>query len=239
MLKAKEIVDRFKADRKSFGAWPSFQSTILRGVAAIGDHRLLRCMLIERVAPEVLRVDPKFDCRFLSARELAVYCTKPEYELDEPFLREAADKGDECFGIFEGEVLASYGWYSTRPTAITERLRLCFNAEYVYMYKGFTHPHYRGMRLHSVGMGMALNDYVRRGQKGIVSYVEAQNLSSLKSCYRMGYRDFGQIAYARLLGRYLTFATKSSTSYGFRVEELRPATPAAVGMREVPRAARG
>jgi hypothetical protein len=42
-------------------------------------------------------------------------------------------------------------------------------------------------------MGMALNAYMADASKGIISYVEALNLASLKSCYRLGYRDIGNV----------------------------------------------
>ena len=93
----------------------------------------------------------------------------------------------------DGGALAAYGWYSTKPTAIDSGLVLHFDPRYVYMYKGFTHPNYRGQRLHAVGIGMALNAYLADGSKGIVSYVEAANLSSLKSCYWLGYLNMGRI----------------------------------------------
>jgi hypothetical protein len=68
------------------------------------------------------------------------------------------------------------------------------------MYRGFTHPGYRGQRLHAIGMTMALAAYRARGFKGLVSCVDVRNDASLKSCYRMGYHDFGAI-YVMTLGR--------------------------------------
>src|SRR5205085_675505 len=120
--------------------------------------------------------------------------TRPEYEMTEPFLHDAFAKGDECYAILDGSTLAAYGWYSNTPTAIdVPGLVLDFDPAYIYMYKGFAHPHYRGQRLHSIAMTRALDAYLREGFRGFVSYVEWNNFASLKSCYRMGYRHFGNV----------------------------------------------
>jgi hypothetical protein len=91
------------------------------------------------------------------------------------------------------------------------------------MYKGYTHPKYRGRRLHAIGMTRALQAYQERAYKGLISYVESNNYSSLKSVYRMGYVDFGRIYVARIFGRYYLWATPGCRAFGF---ELRsgPAT---------------
>jgi L-amino acid N-acyltransferase YncA len=87
------------------------------------------------------------------------------------------------------------------------------------MYKGYTHTRHRGRRLHAVGMTRALESYLARGYKGFVSYVEASNFSSLKSCYRMGYVNFGTIVALRVFNRYFLYANKGCRRYGFRLVE--------------------
>src|SRR5699024_6299583 len=114
----------------------------------------------------------------------------PENALDASFLNEALAKGDRCYAILDGERLAAYGWYSRQPTRIDPpELLLGFDAGYVYMYKGLTRHEYRGQRLHAIGMNRALQHYLEQGAKGLVSYVESTNVDSLKSCFRLGYRQ--------------------------------------------------
>ena len=45
--------------------------------------------------------------------------------------------------------------------------------------------------------------YADEGARGLVSFVEANNFSSLKSCYRMGYVKVGSIVALRVPGRYV------------------------------------
>jgi hypothetical protein len=158
---------------------------------------------------------------------LTEFAEIPQYEISKKFLDRALAKSDECYGFLHGNVLASYGWYSNKPTEIEPPdLVLHFDNQYTYMYKSFTHIDYRGQRLHAIGMTRALDAYLARGHKGIVSYVEWNNFSSLKSCYRMGYTDFGNIYVARLFNRYLFHSDAGCRRYAFGLECV---TPHAVG----------
>jgi len=139
--------------------------------------------------------------RFLRGSELNTFSRDPANDLPQDFVSGALAKGDRCYAILDGDVLAAYGWYARGKTPITEELTLRFDPEWVYMYKGFTRPEYRGQRLHAIGMAKAMMEYAGEGLRGIVSFVEANNFASLKSCYRLGYAQVGTI-YALRLGRH-------------------------------------
>jgi hypothetical protein len=147
------------------------------------------------------------------------------YELTPRFIHASAEKGDECYAILEGDALASYGWYSSRPTLLdNEDLILRFGSGYVYMYKGFTLSTYRGQRLHAIGMTRSLAAYKAKGFKGLISYVESNNFDSLRSCYRMGYRDCGLMRVIRAGGKYFFTRQPSCEQYGLAVE-MNPQFP--------------
>ena len=156
-----------------------------------------------------------YSARFLEPRELAGFLSRSEYGISEVFLRSALEKGDECYGILDGDDLACFGWYSQKPTAINDDLTLHFDPAYVYMYFGFTHPNYRGKRLHALDMALALQEFTGRGCKGMVSYVESINYASLKSCYRMGYKNFGVIRTLKLFGRYWILHSSGCRQFQF------------------------
>jgi hypothetical protein len=44
-----------------------------------------------------------------------------------------------------------------------------FDKAYMYMYKGYTHPNYRGQRLHAIRMTWALLACLERGFTGLIS----------------------------------------------------------------------
>lgn len=215
-----------RKDAQLFGWGKALYSLTYRAVNRVLYFKILKVVKITRPDPQFLECDPRFQCRFLDRDALLSFSREPRYDLSEGFLRQALAKGDECHGITDGEVLASYGWYAHEATPVEDDLLLRFNKSYVYMYKGYTQPEYRGQRLHAIGMTMALQEYLDRGYQGLLSYVEAHNFSSLKSCYRMGYEDVGKVYVARLFGRYFSFGTRGARDHGFAVEQVQPAAAA-------------
>jgi hypothetical protein len=112
----------------------------------------------------------------------------------------------------------SIGWYSNKPTQVSDELVLHFDRAWMYMYKGYTLKSHRGKRLHGVGMSRALCAYSERGFRGLISYVNSTNFESLRSTERMGYRIFGDVYIAKAIGRAVTWSTPGCAAYKFRVE---------------------
>jgi len=172
---------------------------------------------IDSLDPKYLQTNPNYKHVFLDEAELKKFSQNPETQISEKFLNKALPKGDRCFAIMDGDFLASYGWYSTLPTAISDELDLHFEPQWVYMYKGYTHPNYRGQRLHAIGMAKALEAFSNEGYKGLISYVATNNYASLKSVYRMGYRNIGKIRIQKLFGKYHIKREEGCKPYGFDV----------------------
>ncbi len=222
----KLISNSIQADRKELGLSKTLYSLSLKAVNRLVLLKILNCVTIDSVDPKCLRGNEKYRYTFLDRDRLSEFSANKEYELSPTFLDGAFERGDECYAILDGNVLASYGWYSSRPTGVSfdssedgnEGLLLHFSSEYIYMFKGYTHPDYRGQRLHAIGMTRALESYLDRGHKGLVSFVESDNYASLKSCYRMGYKDFGKIYFVKLFGKYLIYCSGGCDEYRFRLE---------------------
>src|SRR5207237_2936250 len=161
--------------------------------------RILHGLSMEEPPTAFLECPPGFEAGFLSARELRRCARNAELERSLQFVNEALARGDRCYAIRDGRALAAYTWYSTSTTPIgIPNLGVSCGEDYVYVYKAFTHPRYRGQRLHAIGKTQALARYRARGYRGLVSYVEAGNLDSLKSCSRMGCHAFGAVLVLRL-----------------------------------------
>lgn len=193
-------------------AWVNLVNTVL-------PFKILRGVQVDRPDAAFLDCPGGYTGAFLPAEALAAFARDPATELSAEFLESALQAGDQCYAICDGGQLASYGWYSIRPTpAGSAELLLHFSSRYVYMYKGFTDTRYRGQRLHAIGMTRALQHYLSKGYGGIVSYVESTNLDSLKSCARMGYRVFGSIYLVRIFGRTFAFSSPGCRRFDFRVE---------------------
>jgi hypothetical protein len=203
---------------RRYGGRRTVYRAALRAVNVLALVKILRGVSVEKVDTAFLQLPEQFVAGFLSPDTILRYAADSEIGMPPAFVDEALGKGDECYGILSGDALVSYGWYSTRPTRIDPpELMLDFDKGYVYMYKGYTHPDYRGHRLHAIGMTLALDHYKSKGFKGIVSYIEADNFASLKSAFRMGYRVFGSVYILCAFGTLFSRTTPGCKKYDFRV----------------------
>jgi hypothetical protein len=215
-------------ERYGFRLWCLYA---LCGIAgrAVG-FRALRGMTLalEDIDPKYLTDPPPFCHRKLTALEFRDLDGAAELA-EESFYQGAAKRGDWCHCMCHGDTVASYGWYATAPVPAIDDDHIGFSPEYVYMYKGFSVPEFRGHQLHAYGMGHAASEAVSSGYRGLISFVEIQNESSLRSVARLGYRTFGTCFRVRLFGRTLAFSTPGCRRYGFGLlvaHELRGGTPA-------------
>jgi len=215
-----KIRDFIRNDLENLGLATTLYDAAFRAINYLTYFTVLKCMTISAVDPHYLKRNNRYSYMFLDPNMLFQFAKNQDYDLPEEFLQQALKKGDECYAILDGDTLASYGWYSDKPTNISDAIRFHFDNRYIYMYKGYTHKNYRGQRLHAIGMTLALKEYLSRGLKGIVSYVESTNFSSLKSVYRMGYQDVGKIYILKIFGKYLVYRTKGCREYGVWLERL-------------------
>lgn len=132
--------------------------------------------------------------RFLRADEMADLAAAGDTDLHLPYVAQAIARGDRCFAIFAGDRLASYSWYATLPTGVTQELALHFPSSYVYMHHSFTARAFRGRRLHALGIHRARAALAAEAQGtavDLLAIVSTTNVASLKSCQRAGYRRVG------------------------------------------------
>lgn len=188
--------------------------------------RILDVLVVDQPDPEFLRLDPRYRAGFLDPDTIRRLSRDPAHDLPSSFVEKALAKGDRCHAILDGDTPASLGWYATTPTPVGGDLVLSCDGFYVYMYKGFTHHDHRGKRLHAIGMTLALQRLRAEGFAGIVSYVDAANLGSLRSCHRMGYRDAGTIVVAAVGRRRIVIQSGDCAHYGVK---LTPAEPTQAG----------
>lgn len=210
-----------------YGAGALLHLLCIRLINRLFPFKILRGECVAKVDAGFIAYPPHYTPSFLAPRALHDFAADPAAEMSRAFVDDALRNGDECYAICDGEKLAAYGWYSTRPTPIKPSdLVLHFAEGYVYMYKGFTEPRYRGQRLHGIGKTRALQHYLESGYRGMLSYVESTNFDSLKSNARMGARVFGSIYVLQLFGRYFTFSSPGCDAFDFRVSAKAPSAPA-------------
>lgn len=192
---------------------------IIKSINLIANLHILTCLKISEVKPALLSLDSKYNHGFLDNKEIEEFAKNKINQLKSDFIIQALEKSDECYAITEGKTLASYGWYSREDTLTDiENYKFCFDPNYVYMYKGLTHNDYRGQRLHAIGMSWALKKYLEKEISGILSYVEAVNFDSLKSCFRTGYEEIGKIYLFSFLGLKYQYISPGCYKYSIRLK---------------------
>jgi len=216
-VRVQRISAEFRSQASSFGFWSALRAFAIRAIQRVIDFKVLRAMCITVVAPGFLELPAGTSADFLDRETLRRMTAQTKYDLTAEFLDDALAKGDECYAVVDGAEPAAYGWYAHSPTRMSDGMLVQFDPAYVYMYKGLTLDAYRGRRLHAIGMTRALAAYRARGFKGLVSYIESDNLNSLKSAYRTGYVDFGRVFIIRMLGRLMTFRTPGCAAFGFGI----------------------
>jgi hypothetical protein len=173
-----------------------------------------------RELSELSAPDPQFTFRFLTADAIEAYAKDPSYFID-PALIAGVRKGRElCFAAVAGDRLAAFGCYTVgyvKPEQAAGAA-MSFPADVVYMSYGFTHPDFRGARLHGLVMGLALKELANFGITKLVSIVARSNYASLKSCYRLGYRNLGNMITVggckRAVGMYPKAAKQLGVRFG-------------------------
>ena len=143
---------------------------------------------------------PGFCFKELTPAELAEYARDPSNDLEPEVVNRAGDGRNICYAALDGPRLAAYGWYA-RESIEAEHcfgFELALPSDVAYMYKGYTHPDYRGLRLHGITMGLALKHLSHNGVQSLISTVNWTNDASLRSCGRSGYRRMGQLIRCRV-----------------------------------------
>jgi ribosomal protein S18 acetylase RimI-like enzyme len=203
------LLSRFEEDRERHGLRLTAYAWALRLSRRLTGFKRLECLQLLCLKPEALSTPqqqaydkllfrkPSFECRPVTRCELEVATAQLDNELDPEFIREALEKGHDCFGVFDNARLVSYAWCSAGVTTFLDGYSATFPPNFIYLYKAFTHPDYRGMGLNRMAVRSAASNYLKLGFTGLLCNVYADNLSSLKSFRGMGFEWFGDASYFR------------------------------------------
>ena len=108
---------------------------------------------------------------------------------------------DFCFAALSKDRLAAYAWYAlgsieaehNRGGKSASGVAMSFPDDMAFMYKGFTHPDFRGRSLYGFVNARALEALRPRGVTTVISTADWTNWSALNSCWRLGYEDLGLV----------------------------------------------
>jgi len=218
------LLNLIQSDLEHFGIARTLYDLAVRTINVVALGKVFKVLALDAARPEFLDLPAGYRSEFLSESQLRAFACDPRHELTYEFLDDALAKGDECYAVLHGVKLACYSWYSTQPTVASDGLSIHFDPAFVYGYKAFTLPDYRGQRLHAIEVSRAWQAYLARGYRGTIAYVESHNFASLRSCYRMGYRDVGRALVLGMAGRSWAWAGRGCRAFGC---SFRPSAEAA------------
>jgi hypothetical protein len=194
----KSIASKIRRDIRHLGLVRTAYRIFMEAINLCFGLRIIRVFKKEGFDPHFLKSNQAFHYKFLDESQMFELARNPDYHLTEDFVRTALEKGDKCYGAFDGEALACFAWYSTQPTD-DDGLTLHFKPGYYYGYAGFTHPQYRGRRLMATRGNRARREYLRHGFKGEVFTIDSHNFRSLRSASAsLGIQDIGYIVVLKI-----------------------------------------
>lgn len=217
-MKPESTIASFQRNVRHHGAQVAIYDLVVRSVNRFLYWKTLDCMVLCDVDPRLMNLPENFQCVQLDNSQLASFDRAKGNELAGNLVQGTLSEEDECHAVLDGDTIASYDWYSRSPTLIDDDLQLHFNSQYVYIKKEFIAEAYRDQQIHTVGMMRALKAYRGRGFKGIIAYVESTNFDALKFCYRLGYRNCGQIRVLRIEDQYFIQNGEGCRDYGIELK---------------------
>jgi hypothetical protein len=161
-----------------------------------------------------------YSFRALTADDLLTAARDPKLQLSRARVLLAHRQGDLFFGAFHRERLVAYRWYAlSGATPIEDGLVVHYAHEgRGYGYRAFTHPDYRGKRLHLSTTQLADHALRARGCTHTVGYIAAENFASLRSHSRlMDSCRIGVIVAARVGSRRLILRSRGVVRHGVRL----------------------
>jgi GNAT superfamily N-acetyltransferase len=158
--------------------------------------RFVNVMALDRERMNVPDLDVCFKMSFLTPEQVRRFAENPANQLPADFAERAERGWDLCYGAIHGDRLASYGWYALHSVEAEHGAGtpLGLPRDTAYLYKGFTHPDFRGQRLYAACMGWALTALgERQGVKRLLAFVYWNNTPSLSGCLQLGYDRLGTL----------------------------------------------
>ncbi len=215
------LLERIRAFRERFGivgALRKSRDVILHKILHISVFTVV-WLDVEELAG-IQPAEPQYQFRFLSTDEVARYAQDSEYYI-EPVLADRVRDGREvCYAALCGNRLAAFGFFALNyiEPQHASGVAMSFPSDVAFMTFGFTHPDFRGARLHGIIMADALKALGDRGITKLASLVARSNLASLKSCYRLGWKNLGNMKIVggkrRSIGIYPTAAKQLGIRFG-------------------------
>lgn len=177
---------RLKDMWRRYGAGGFAGKCLVKVLAIFGVRVRISCHYAKRL--DLTAVSIKSEYRELDQKDFeAQVSVLPERFTDEKMSRikdAFGVEGNHAYGVYDGNVLAGYGWIST-VWMVNRGRRLKENVGY--LWDGYTHPAYRGRGLHGDLIRIRERELVRMGKSVAAVTVDFYNRASKVGFERAGY----------------------------------------------------
>lgn len=181
---------------KRFGLFAGFKILFGRVMEKLCSMQAVEFIYLHNQSlPAEIELPAGFEAHFLTPEELELFSEDPANDLDSEMVARLRAGKDFCYAAVHENRLAAYGWYALEDIEAEHNfgISMSFSQDCAYMYKGFTHPDFRGKRLHGILMGQALRGLSSHKIEALVSTVGWTNFASLASCDKLGYERLGRV----------------------------------------------
>ncbi len=148
--------------------------------------------------------DSRLTFRFLTPEDIRKFSGDTSNELNDSFADRIEAGQHLCFAAIAAEPsgdlrLAAYAWFSPHKVEAEYNvgkhkntgIDFSYPDHVVFMYKGFTHPDFRGRGFYGMVNGLALRGLADRGITHILSTMDWTNNAARRSCRRLGFVELG------------------------------------------------
>jgi len=208
------VFDRFLADLRRWGAW----RTLWHRVAS----RVRRWLMIARVRTRALERDAPDEetrdgivMRHATSNDLSKACADMPEQLSEDFVEKALRRGDVCVAAFDADAMVSFSWFSFSFAPAEEGTWVQLCKPYRYVFKSYTHPDYRGLRLQRALLFLLDADHLDQGYTHTIGYVESHNYASIAAGIAAGASWVGYAGFLKCFGRIYPFSTPGAKRHSF------------------------
>ena len=214
-----EKIRRASEFRRRYGTGPA----LIRLVDRLGERAVnlgvshVMWLPVENIRTSRPR-DATHTFRFLTAEEVRRFAAVAENQLDGSLADRLVGGHDGCFAALAGQRLAAYAWYA--PGCVepehTGNIPVSYPPNVAYQYNAFTHPDFRGNRLHALTTAAALNMLAGRGVRNMFSLVSWSNAAALRSCTHLRCVDLGYLVNVGRRRNPLSLGGAATNRFGIR-----------------------
>jgi hypothetical protein len=177
--------------------------------------------------PPDYQTDQRFTLRQATRDDLYKASRDMPDQLSAEFIDASLCRGDVCTAAFDGLEMVAFSWFSFSCAPGQDGTWVDFDKPYRYIYKSYTRPDYRGMRLQPPLLFLLDGAHLDRGYTHTIAYVESHNYASIATGVAAGAKWVGYAGYVRCFGRVFPFRTRGTKRHTLRFLPSEPSRPSA------------